>query len=226
MNRELVRSTTSPMRKNSTPQTTIPPRAAGSALGLGRDHRGDEGEAGAQVAGHPIARDDQEQQCPDAREQDRRGRREPGQHRHQEGCPEHGHHVLHPDPGGPSPRQPFLRPDDRPGVTVLPSPWSSQSRSAIASTLLVDPLGRQAERIDRGDRGKASTITAMRRDRRSPALFALPQEVRLAFVRHGDPSGVPVLLLHPWSESLGCFDRLLLAPGDHARAGNGPARPR
>jgi hypothetical protein len=29
MTRELVRSTSSPMRKNSTPQTTIPPRAAG-----------------------------------------------------------------------------------------------------------------------------------------------------------------------------------------------------
>jgi pimeloyl-ACP methyl ester carboxylesterase len=44
--------------------------------------------------------------------------------------------------------------------------------------------------------------------------------VRLAYVRHGDPSGVPVLLLHPWSESLGCFDRLvpLLPATVHALA--------
>jgi rifampin ADP-ribosylating transferase len=37
----------------------------------------------------------------------------------------------------------------------------------------------------------------------------LGTEVTLAYVRHGDPSGVAVLLLHPWGESLGCFDRLL-----------------
>jgi pimeloyl-ACP methyl ester carboxylesterase len=29
------------------------------------------------------------------------------------------------------------------------------------------------------------------------------------YVAHGDLSGAPVLLLHPWGESLGCFDRLL-----------------
>ena len=52
---------------------------------------------------------------------------------------------------------PAVRPHDSrssgrttaPGVTVLPSPCSSQSRSAIASPLLVDPPGRQAERIHR-----------------------------------------------------------------------------
>lgn len=48
----------------------------------------------------------------------------------------------------------------------------------------------------------------MRRDRQVHTV-RLATGVRLAFVRHGDPSGVPVLLLHPWSESLGCFDRLL-----------------
>jgi rifampin ADP-ribosylating transferase len=29
------------------------------------------------------------------------------------------------------------------------------------------------------------------------------------YVAQGDRSGVPVLLLHAWGESLGCFDRLL-----------------
>lgn len=33
--------------------------------------------------------------------------------------------------------------------------------------------------------------------------------VTLSHVTHGDPAGVPVVMLHPWGESLGCFDRLL-----------------
>jgi pimeloyl-ACP methyl ester carboxylesterase len=33
--------------------------------------------------------------------------------------------------------------------------------------------------------------------------------VTVSYVAQGDPSGVPVILLHAWSESLGCFDRLL-----------------
>jgi pimeloyl-ACP methyl ester carboxylesterase len=33
--------------------------------------------------------------------------------------------------------------------------------------------------------------------------------VSLPYVAHGDPSGAPVLLLHAWGESLGCFDRLV-----------------
>lgn len=37
----------------------------------------------------------------------------------------------------------------------------------------------------------------------------LATEVSLPYVAHGDPSGIPVLLLHAWGESLGCFDRLL-----------------
>ena len=33
--------------------------------------------------------------------------------------------------------------------------------------------------------------------------------VTLPYVVQGDPSGLPVVLLHPWAESMGCFDRLL-----------------
>jgi non-heme chloroperoxidase len=33
--------------------------------------------------------------------------------------------------------------------------------------------------------------------------------VSVPYVEQGDPSGVPVLLLHPWVESMGCFDRVL-----------------
>jgi pimeloyl-ACP methyl ester carboxylesterase len=60
---------------------------------------------------------------------------------------------------------------------------------------------------------------AMRPDRQVHTA-RLATGVRLAYVRHGDPSGVPVLLLHPWSESLGCFDRLvpLLPATAHALA--------
>jgi pimeloyl-ACP methyl ester carboxylesterase len=48
----------------------------------------------------------------------------------------------------------------------------------------------------------------MRRDRQAEAV-QLATGVRLAYVQQGDASGLPVLLLHPWGESLGCFDRLL-----------------
>jgi pimeloyl-ACP methyl ester carboxylesterase len=33
--------------------------------------------------------------------------------------------------------------------------------------------------------------------------------VNVCYVAHGDPTGAPVLLLHAWGESLGCFDRLV-----------------
>jgi pimeloyl-ACP methyl ester carboxylesterase len=48
----------------------------------------------------------------------------------------------------------------------------------------------------------------MRHDRQVHTV-RLATGVTLAYIRHGDPSGVPVLLMHPWGESLGCFDRLL-----------------
>jgi rifampin ADP-ribosylating transferase len=53
----------------------------------------------------------------------------------------------------------------------------------------------------------------MRRERQIHTV-RLASGVRLAYCRHGDPYGVPVLLVHAWGESLGCFDRLLpLLPG-------------
>jgi pimeloyl-ACP methyl ester carboxylesterase len=48
----------------------------------------------------------------------------------------------------------------------------------------------------------------MRRDRQIHTV-RLASGVRLAYCRQGDPSGVPVLLLHAWAESLGCFYRFL-----------------
>jgi rifampin ADP-ribosylating transferase len=38
--------------------------------------------------------------------------------------------------------------------------------------------------------------------------------VTVPYVVQGDPSGLPVILLHPWAESMGCFDRMrsLLPP--------------
>ena len=47
------------------------------------------------------------------------------------------------------------------------------------------------------------------RGQRQVHTVRLATGVTLAYVRRGDPSGVPVLLMHPWGESLGCFDRLL-----------------
>ena len=33
--------------------------------------------------------------------------------------------------------------------------------------------------------------------------------VTVPYIEQGDRSGVPVLQLHPWAESMGCFDRVL-----------------
>ena len=47
------------------------------------------------------------------------------------------------------------------------------------------------------------------RDHRDVRLVRLRTGLAVPYVVHGDLSGVPVLLLHAWGESLGCFDRLL-----------------
>ena len=43
---------------------------------------------------------------------------------------------------------------------------------------------------------------------RSDQAVHLSTGVDVRYVAQGDPSGVPVLLLHAWGESMGCFDRL------------------
>jgi pimeloyl-ACP methyl ester carboxylesterase len=43
---------------------------------------------------------------------------------------------------------------------------------------------------------------------RSCQAVHLRTGIDVCYIAHGDPSGVPVLLLHAWGESLGCFDRL------------------
>ncbi len=43
---------------------------------------------------------------------------------------------------------------------------------------------------------------------RSGQAIHLGTGVDVSYVAQGDPSGVPVVLLHAWGESLGCFDRL------------------
>jgi len=59
----------------------------------------------------------------------------------------------------------------------------------------------------------------MDQDRRVQGV-RLATGVTVPYVVHGDPSGVPFVLLHAWGESLGCFDRLfpLLPPTVHALA--------
>jgi pimeloyl-ACP methyl ester carboxylesterase len=55
---------------------------------------------------------------------------------------------------------------------------------------------------------------------RSCQAVHLGTGIDVCYVAQGDPSGVPVLLLHAWGESLGCFDRLtpLLPPMIYALA--------
>ena len=41
--------------------------------------------------------------------------------------------------------------------------------------------------------------------------------VRLRYLEQGDPAGMAILVLHPWGESLRCFDRLIaLLPPSYA----------
>jgi pimeloyl-ACP methyl ester carboxylesterase len=42
----------------------------------------------------------------------------------------------------------------------------------------------------------------------SAQVIHLRTGLNVTYVARGDPSGVPVMLLHAWGESLGCFDRL------------------
>lgn len=44
---------------------------------------------------------------------------------------------------------------------------------------------------------------------RSVHTVRLATGVTVPYVAHGDPHGLPLLLLHAWGESLGCFDALL-----------------
>ena len=55
---------------------------------------------------------------------------------------------------------------------------------------------------------------------RSGQAIQLGTGVTVSYVAQGDPLGVPVVLLHAWGESLGCFDRLtpLLPATIHALA--------
>lgn len=48
----------------------------------------------------------------------------------------------------------------------------------------------------------------MDRDRRVRTV-GLATGVTVPYVEHGDPSGLALVLLHAWGESLGCFDRML-----------------
>lgn len=59
------------------------------------DHHPDKSGAGAEIARHPSAGDDKEQQGADARHQNRQVRVEPHQQRHQHRRAEHRNGVLH-----------------------------------------------------------------------------------------------------------------------------------
>jgi hypothetical protein len=78
-------------------------------VGLGGHDRGDERERRAQVAGQPVAGDQQEQDRAEAGEEQGRRGREAGDQRHQEGRAEHRHHVLGAEPDHHRPAEPLVR---------------------------------------------------------------------------------------------------------------------
>src|SRR5699024_3277098 len=106
---------------------------------------GDEGEGGAEIAGHLVGGDDQEQQGAEAAEQQRRRGWEPGQQRHQEGCAEHRHDVLGTDPDRQRPGQALFGLDDGVGgdgaAIAMQSPAEHGSPRGFRARS--DPIGRR-----------------------------------------------------------------------------------
>ena len=86
-----------------------------TALRADRRDAGDERGAGAEVAGHPVVADQQEQDRADSREHDGEVGVEPHHQREDEGGAEHGDHVLGAEPDGLAPREslPRARPTRR-----------------------------------------------------------------------------------------------------------------
>src|SRR5215471_15957472 len=106
------------------------------------------------------------------------------------------------------------------------SPWRSLGCDPLAlfagavsklSRVADVPPAANADEGGRCDRWLVGARPSLRRPRHRIRRYAVNRQihtvrlasgVRLAYTRHGDPSSVPVLLLHAWDESLGCFDRL------------------
>ncbi|EHK84557.1 outer membrane receptor protein [Rhodococcus pyridinivorans AK37] len=86
-----------------------------TGTGRGAERR-DERERRTEIAGHPAARDDQEQRGADTGEQQRGRDGEARDRRHEQGGAEHRDDVLHPDADGARPRQSLVRCDHRTGV--------------------------------------------------------------------------------------------------------------
>ena len=82
----------------------------------------DEREGGTQVGGDAAAGDQQEEDGADTREEQGRCRREAGDNRHEEGCAEHGDHVLRTNTDGNRPCEALVRGDEGTGLMLRPSP--------------------------------------------------------------------------------------------------------
>ena len=89
---------------------------AADARARGDQHRADEGEARAEIARHPAADHEEEDQRREAREQDRDIGVEAHQDRRQHRRAEHGDHVLQAQNHHLAGRQPLVRHDDAFGL--------------------------------------------------------------------------------------------------------------
>ena len=72
----------------------------------------------AQIRRHTPARDQQEQDGAQTREEQRGCWREPGQQRYEEGCAEHCDHVLRADADGNRPGEALVRGDEGTGLNA------------------------------------------------------------------------------------------------------------
>jgi pimeloyl-ACP methyl ester carboxylesterase len=70
-----------------------------------------------------------------------------------------------------------------------------------------EPTNSLAGRLQTADL-LAGIRSCVAHDRHRQAV-QLGTGLTVSYVAQGDRSGVPVVLLHAWSESVGCFDRLL-----------------
>ena len=78
----------------------------------------DEREGGTQVGGDAAAGNQQEEDGADTREEQGGCRREAGDNRHEEGCAEHGDHVLRTDTDGNRPGEALVRGDEGTGLNA------------------------------------------------------------------------------------------------------------
>ena len=99
-------------------------------------------------------------------------------------------------------------------LDVMPAGQLRRLRQAAAGSTDELTVGAGGQRTQSPRAERLAHLVYAARMEGPVQIVDLATGVTVPYVVQGDPSGVPVLLLHPWAESMGCFDRLrpLLPP--------------